>query len=485
MHNIDKTVANATKWSMITEVIAKLITPVVNMILARILLPEAFGAVATITMVISFAEIFTDAGFQKYIIQHEFSSEQDFDESANVAFWTNFTLSAIIVMIIVIFRHQIANLVGSPDLSTGISVASFSIVIVAFSSIQMAVYRRNFQFKTLFFVRIITSLIPLFVTLPLAVLLRNFWALTIGTLCMNFVQAVILTVRSRWKPRIYYSLPKFKEMFSFTSWTLLETISIWLTSYIGTFIVGRSLDDYYLGLYKTSMTTVNSYMGIITAGLTPVLFSALSRYQNDETKFQETYFNFQKLTAIFLMPMGFGLYIYRDLVVQILLGNQWTEASGFVGLWGLMSSMTIVLSHFASEVYRSKGKPKISLFSQLLHLCFLVPTLLISVNYGFNTLYISRSLVRIQGILSAMIISDIIFKIKIKETLKNIFPQTLCALLMGISTLLTRGIFPGTIWQFVSIGICVIVYFGILMLFPSMRKTVFELEIVKKLRSKL
>ena len=79
-------VANATKWSAITELIARLILPITNMVLARLLTPEAFGVVATITMIVTFAEIFTDAGFHKYLIQHEFVDKTDREESTNVAF---------------------------------------------------------------------------------------------------------------------------------------------------------------------------------------------------------------------------------------------------------------------------------------------------------------------------------------------------------------------------------------------------------------
>ena len=89
-------IVNATKWSAIAEILAKLILPISSMVLARLLTPEAFGVVATISMIVSFAEIFTDAGFQKYIIQHEFTDAQDRDESTNVAFWSNLTLSFIL-----------------------------------------------------------------------------------------------------------------------------------------------------------------------------------------------------------------------------------------------------------------------------------------------------------------------------------------------------------------------------------------------------
>lgn len=467
--NFNGKIGKATAWSSVTEIVAKLITPIVNMVLARLLAPEAFGLVATITMVISFAEIFTDAGFQKYIIQHEFESQEQLDNSTNVAFWTNFVFSGIICGVIFIFRHQIAKLVGSPALGNSISIASVLIIIAAFSSIQMARYKRDFDFKTLFFVRIGTAVIPLVITIPLALLLRNYWAILIGTFASNLFSAVVLTAKSQWKPKIFYKLALFKEMFSFSAWTLLESVTIWLTSYIGVFIVGTVLNEYYLGLYKTTMATVNSYMAIITSAITPVLFSALSRYQNDDKNFRKTYFSFQRLTGVFVIPMGVGIFLFSDLVTWILLGEQWMEASQFLGIWGLSSSVTIVFSFFASEVYRSKGNPKLSMICQLIHLVFLVPLLMISVNYGFNVLTWARSLVRIQAIISSLLVMRIVYSFKILDNMKNIFPMFVSAVIMGTIGLFLKEITPNILWQFVVIFICIVVYFATLIIFPSIR----------------
>ena len=52
-------VRTATKWSTLGEVAYKLVTPVSSMILARLLTPEAFGVVATLSMIISIAETIT------------------------------------------------------------------------------------------------------------------------------------------------------------------------------------------------------------------------------------------------------------------------------------------------------------------------------------------------------------------------------------------------------------------------------------------
>ena len=61
---MENEISNSTKWSFITEIVARLVSPISNMVLARLLTPEAFGVVATATMVFSFADMFTDSGFQ-------------------------------------------------------------------------------------------------------------------------------------------------------------------------------------------------------------------------------------------------------------------------------------------------------------------------------------------------------------------------------------------------------------------------------------
>ena len=456
------------------------------MILARLLAPEAFGLVATITMVISFAEIFADAGFQKYIVQHEFSSEQELNDCTNVAFWTNLGISSVLFILLVVFRDYIAAAVGSPELGLSIAVASVSIILVSFSSIQAARFRRELEFKKLFYARMGTSSLSLFITVPLAFLLRNHWALLLGTLAINLFNAVILTVMSKWRPRFYYSFAYFRSMFSFTAWSLLEALTVWVNAYVGTFIVGRVLSDYYLGIYKTSMSTVNSYMAIITAATTPVLFASLSRYQNDDESFKRVYYTFQRLTSVLLLPMGVGLFVFRELATTVLLGSQWLEAADFIGLWALISALVIVFGHYNSEVYRSKGKPKISLFCQLLHLCFLIPTLIFTVNGDFDILCTARSLVRLQSILVDFIIISAVFGFSLKRIFGNVAPALISAVLMGAVGYLLRMISPSMLWQLVSIAICVIVYFAILLIFfPKLRRELLSVPVIQKVLRKL
>ena len=468
------TVVNATKWSAISELVAKLVLPITNMVLARLLVPEAFGVVTTITMIVSFAEIFTDAGFQKYLIQHEFEDDIDREQSTTVAFWSNFILSLMLWGVIAVFCESLARLVGNPGLGNVISIACVSIPIAAFSSIQMALYKRDFDFKTLFKVRIAGILMPIVITIPLAIWLRSYWALVIGTIATNLVNAIVLTLYSRWKPRLFYSWSKLKEMLSFSIWSMVEAISIWLTGYIDIFIIGVYLNEYYLGIYKTSMTTVGQITSLITTATTPILFSSLSRIQRDREAFSSMFFKFQKLIGMLIIPLGVGIYCFRDLVTDILLGSQWGEAADFIGLWGLTSAITIVLSHYSSEVYRSLGKPRLSVLAQMLHIIVLYPAMLIAVRYDWEVIYTTRSLVRLQMVIVNLILMHYVVKLSAISMFKNILPSIVASGIMGALGVVVLSL-NTSIWShLLAVFVCVISYFSIVLLFKGER-----LELVK------
>lgn len=474
--NLNNKIVNATKWSAITEVMAKLVAPISSMVLARLLTPEAFGVVATLNMVIAFAEIFTDAGFQRYLIQHEFKDEQEKDEATNVAFWSNLVMSFILWGVIAIFNEPLATLVGNPGLGHVLVVACVSIPLAAFSSIQMALFKRGLDFKTLFWRRLAIILVPLCVTIPLAFWLRSYWALVIGTIVTNLVNALLLTIKSNWRPRKFYSFARLKEMFSFCTWSIVDSILVWATSYVDIFFIGRALNAYYLGVYKTSIATVGQFTSLITASILPVIMPAISRLQDNIPEMRKTLLKFQKYTSVLLLPIGVGIFLFQDLVTAIMLGNQWTEAAPFIGLWALMEVVTVIFARFCSNVYPAIGKPRISVIVQILHLVVLIPAVIISGQYGFRTLYITRSLVRLELVLVNLIFVYALIKQSPWKMFTNILPELLSCGVMSIVALVLLKVSDNIVISFVWIGMCAIIYFAVLYVSPTDRAVINNLK---------
>lgn len=479
---LNKQVVTATKWSALTEVLAKLATPVSTMVLARLLDPSAFGVMVTVTMVISFAEIFTDAGFQKYLIQHNFESNDSLYKSTCVAFWSNLVLSVIIWAGIIFWAEEIAACVGSKGHGIVIAVASACIPLAAFSSIQSAIIKRALNFRALFWVRMVGCLLPLVITIPIAYVTRSFWALVVGMIAQQISSAVILTLKSEWKVRLYYSWARFKEMFSFSSWTLLETLSIWFTGYIDLFIIGHILNEHYLGIYRVSISTVNQIMAVVTAAATPVLFAALSRLQNDDHAFRKLFSVFLKHVSTLILPLGAVIYLFRDTITTILLGEDWSEATYFIGLWGVSSAFVIIFSHFSSEVYRAKGKPQISFTVQILHLIFLVPVLLYSISHGFDFLCEMRALVRVQAIFVNAYFLYKLIRISIVYILSVIRIELIAFLMICLAAnIIPHG--DNVVKDvFIIIPLCILIYVSVLLFDSENRIKIRNLWIVFKKR---
>src|SRR5699024_3084529 len=141
-------------------------------------------------------------------------------------------------------------------------------------------------------------------------------------------------------------------------------------------------------------------------------------------------------------------------------------------------SFLIVTSHFNSEVYRSKGKPKISLFSQLITLVFLIPKCLISVKYGFLTLVYARSLIRFQGVINCYKIIKLIIYFFIIQTLNNLTIENVVTSLMILISFLLMQVFNTVLWSLISILICIVVYLSLFMIFAK-EDSMFLIRILK------
>lgn len=481
----NSTIVQSTKWSAIAEFLARIMTPLINIILARALAPKEFGLVATFTLVITFAEVFTDAGFQKYLIQHEFASRDDLEKSANVAFWTNLGISVVFWCLICIFRDPIAVFVGSPGHGMEIAILGLQIPLVAFSSIQTSLFRRDFKFKQLLPIRLGVAAVPLLVTVPLAFGIKNCWAIVIGNLCKEFVNATVLTIRSSWRPKLYYSVNKLKEMTSDTLWLMADSFAIWATSYASTFIVSRYLDSHYLGIYKTGATTIIPYISLLYTMTAPVLFSALSRLQNDQQERDKVFLTYQNYASYIVILLGIAVFVFRDTVTLLLLGSNWSEASLILGMTGLSLSVSVIIAQYNSDYFRASGRPYIALAVQSAYVVVLVTTLIWAVKMPFQVLCgISGSMSFAYSLIS-MIGMWIFFRISIFKTIKNIFPSLCGAAVFAVVGVALRGLLgEGILYDLLSGCVCVLAYVLTILVFPQARATLKQVPFVSKLLKK-
>ena len=378
-------------------------------------------------------------------------------------------MAIVLWLVIIIWRDELAILVGNEGLGFPLAIMRAMLPLGAFSSIQMAMYRRSFNFKFLLSIRMITIITPLFISIPMALVGFDYWSLIAGLLAAHLFTAVALCVRQEKLISIYFSSTVFRKMFSFSAWSLAEAFSIWLTAWVDTFIISHFLDAYYLGLYKMPTAIVTTVMAIATSSMAPVLFSALSRHQHNQVEFEKTFLTFQRYMALFLVPLGVGMFVYQDFIVEILLGPQWKLAGIVLGSWALSSSLVTAISYLISEAFRAKGMPNISFLAQMAHLFVLIPVIYVCVQYDFTTFVYARSIVRVQMIAVLLYLLAIYVGMNAWLVIRNIKSYIIASAVVGTGSYVLLHLHNSMIWTIFCICISLILYLVVLYLFPTER----------------
>lgn len=466
----NRKINRATGWSFAGEFAAKMVMPITNMILARILAPEVFGIIATINMVVGLSDIFIEAGFQLYIIQHEFNDRDELNKYASSALWVSVALGLMMLGIISVFRDTIAVWVGSPGYGDVLMVASLTIPIVAGISILQALYKRDLNYKHLFIRRILGLIVPLVVTVPLALFGWGVWALTIGSLAGKMVNLLTLLGNKNYHPSFYCNLRYIAKMAPFCLTTLVSYILSWANNWLDIFIIGNLLNDRYTGLYKNSQTTVVGIVAMFTAALTPVLFSVLCRNSDNNEKFFATMRQFTERIALILLPIGFGVLVCRRLVTNILLGAAWAEATTFIGIWALVTVLSAIYATYCREACRAKGKPYLNVIAQTISIACIIPASYFGARAGFHILIWWRSLSALAIIPTYYIILHFVLKLNPLRLMQSTLPYLTAAGAMALS-LFGLQLLNNSLWfEFLLVPIGALIYFGMLCLFPAKRK---------------
>lgn len=464
----ENTVSSATAWSFLGQLVIKIMPLVTNMVLARIFKPEVFGVVTTVTMITSFADIFCEAGFQKRIICKSYQDAEEINKDANVAFWTNFTISMVLWGMISLFSSELSSLLGKTDISNVIIVACVQLPITSVISIQTALNQREYGFKRIFQAQFVGSIVSFAVSIALSFWGLSYWAMIVGTICNCVVRAVVLSYKSQWKPGLYYSTKRLKEMFSFSIWVLMETIAVWFSSWTDSFFVGNRLSAHNLGVYRNSQSMVNGLLAVPQYSITNVLLVKLTKDIEDQKKYNQDFFTAQRLLAYALFPLGVGAFVYRDLAVKIVFGSGWEEAEIVVGLWALASVIRIVFISMTNSVYVSKGIPKIAFYLQIIDIAILIPTCIYGVKIGFEYFVMIRCIARIVAILPNLYFMNRFCGFSALEIIKNNILPFLTAGLMGAFAVMIKSVTPESmILDFGAIGVCAVVYVLLVFIFAN------------------
>lgn len=452
------------KWSALMEIVSRTAQPIIFVILARLLTPNDFGVVATAMIAISFSQMFWDAGLSKALIQTQKAPE----DAAHVVFWTNIFLGFLIYLILFFTAPAIALFFKSPTSCPVLRVLGIQIIIASFTSVQQALFVRDFNFRSLFWIKLFTAIIPGFISVPLAMCGYSVWALVAGTLAGQLINLCLLWRKSTWRPQFRYDSAMARSLFGFGVWVLLESFGAWLIVWGDNLIVGRFLGIYDLGVYRTGFMLVTIIFGLVLNPFLPVLYPTFSRLQNDLPAFKNTFYRVSRVVIALSLPMGTGLLLVGPEAAAFLFGEKWQGLGFVLGVLGVMNGIAWLVG-INAEVYRAMGRPDMNTKLMYAQLIYYLPAFYVAAQYGLTTFTITRCLV-------AVVATPIHIYLCVRLLGASPFylwqqgkPMILATLIMdGVISILKWGIMPVVHIPHVSLSLALLIGVGCLTYFGSL-----------------
>ncbi|MEM9089112.1 MAG: lipopolysaccharide biosynthesis protein [Cyanobacteria bacterium P01_F01_bin.53] len=394
----------ALKWSFLSEIAAKAVQPLVFVVLARLLTPEDYGVVASATMVISFSQMFWEAGMGKAIIQYQ--GERNI--AANAAFWVNNALGIVVAGTLVAISGVVANRIfHDMRVAPVLKVMALQVFLAASASIHKALLQKDMNFKNLFWVRLTTVVMPGLFSIPLAVYGMGYWALVAGTLTGQIVQVAMLWKMSPWKPSFNFDVETAKQLVGFGGWVAGAGLLGWFYIWADSLVVGMNLGAHDLGVYRIGNAFVFMIFSFIVGPIMPVLYSGLSTRTRSKSNWKSVTLVIQKALFMISLPIGLALFVFGN-KVPLILGGQWTDASIVIQLLGLMQGLSWLMG-VNDEIYKSMGRPDISTKIMGIALIYHIPAYYIGSQYGLKEFLLVR--------VGLQLVSEIVHFLYLKMTL--------------------------------------------------------------------
>ena len=185
--NIKSKIFSGFIWRFGERITAQLVSLLVSIVLARLLSPEHYGAVALVMVFINIANVFVSNGLGNSLIQKKDADSVDFSS----LFYINVLMSLILYGILFLIAPLIGEFYGMPELCLVLRVLGIRIPVAAINSIQHAYVSRHMLFKRFFWSTLFGTVLSGVVGIFLAYKGFGIWALVAQYLTNTCTDTVV------------------------------------------------------------------------------------------------------------------------------------------------------------------------------------------------------------------------------------------------------------------------------------------------------
>ncbi len=350
----------ATRWSH------RLLGLINTMILARLLMPEDFGLVATVVAAVTIMDGFFDFGFDLALIQDQKAGRPEFD-----AVWTLRFLKALLFGgLLAASSPWIADYAEAPEVVAISLVMGFGIAFKGLENIGIVVFQKELEFNRLFRFRLIPRLLGVIATVGLALWLRSYWAIVLGTLTRYILEVAFSYVMSDYRPR--FRITGMAKLWRFSRWIMVNNVSVQLFKAVDRFTLAGLISKRDLGYYTVSADVASTVTVDLMGPAGSALIPGYAKLQGEPARLRSAFLISMTVFIALITPAAVGVWSLAPELTAVLLGDQWHAAAPIIGLFALVWLFYSIVENLSKFMTMSGLQAKAALIGAGRTVTFLV-----------------------------------------------------------------------------------------------------------------
>lgn len=338
--------AVALAWSL------RLIGLVSVFILARVLEPDDFGVVGLAMAAVAVVEIFSFLGLRQALLRLPAQQRDYYD----TAFTIQLAVFGALAVALLATAAPVARFFAEPRVESVILALALRFVLLGVTNIGVVEFDRNRDFGRDLKMRAGARIVSFFVTVTLALTLRNYWALVAGMLLQSALLAVLSYVMQPYRPRL--SLARRAELLGVSLWIFAGVAAQAIYAQVERIVLGRVTNTDTLGAFAISKDLSSIITQEIATALNRVTFVETANSGPISQQGSRIAMSLSAY-ALIVAPLGLGLAAVAEDFIIVVLGEKWIATALVLPPIAAASALMAVYKLVASSL-QAGGHERIS-----------------------------------------------------------------------------------------------------------------------------
>lgn len=297
-------------------------------VVARLLQPADFGLVAMVTVVTGVLELFSSAGLSMATVQRSTIN----NEQISTLFWINILVGTMLAALCLLIAPLLVAFYREPRLFWVTAAMGAGFLFNAAGVQHLALLQRQLRYVALAAIEFSCQLASLSIGICIAIAGYGYWALVAAAISLPAIMTVSVWVATAWIPGRLHRNSGVRSLLHFGGTVTLNGVISYMTYNFDKFILGRVWGVTALGQYGVGSQLINIPTSNLNTALGGVMFSALSRLQNDAVRFRSYFLKGYSLNISMTLPVTIFSGVFAEDIIHVVLGPKWADAAAIFRL---------------------------------------------------------------------------------------------------------------------------------------------------------